>query len=51
MEVNDARIRTNKEAMEFAERQVKNGYSIVIVKYDDRPYFLSIGRPWLVIYG
>lgn len=51
MEVNEARTRTNADAIEFAERQIKNGYDIVIIKYDDRPYFLSIGRPWLVVYG
>lgn len=51
MEVNEARIRTNEKALEFAERQIKNGYSIVIIKYDDRPRYIEMGRPWLVIYG
>jgi hypothetical protein len=52
MNVNEARIRTEKEAREFAAVRVKNGYDIVIVAYDDRPkYLLTWRRPWLVIYG
>lgn len=52
MDVNEARIRTEQDAQEFAARQVENGYDIVIIAYDDRPkYLLTWQRPWLVIYG
>jgi hypothetical protein len=51
LDVNEARHKTEAEALEFAAKRVPY-YSVVQIAYDNRPkYLLDWKRPWLVIYG